>query len=226
MFLKLFSTTLVAICVISFSVNGQKQEKGNATIELEFSPLGSEPLKINSLRTRYFVNQNLALRLNLYAGGKRTTNHSTTPDSSEQLTNRTGNFDFTLRPGLEYHFDIAPRLSPYLGGEVYFGYGINRSKSESLNSNNSIMKTINSSMSSTFGLNAITGTDFYFSEKIYVGVELGFGFLFEGKGKTKIKYENQEGTSGLQNSITKGNTTTLNWGPNYQGTIRIGYCIR
>ncbi len=79
---------------------------------------------------------------------------------------------------------------------------------------------------SATGLNAISGADFYFSDKIYLGIELGFGFLLEGKGKTKTKYENQDGSSGLQNSITKGVTSNFNWGPNYQGTIRIGYCLK
>ena len=211
---------------ISIDAFAQKQEEGNMTLELEFAPLGSEPLKINSLRTRYFYQENMALRLSVYAGGKRSSTNNVTPDSSAQLVNYTGNFDFTFRPGIERHFDLAKNLSTYLGGEFFYGYNMNRTKNESLNSNNSIMTMKNITTKSSIGLNVISGADFYFSDKIYLGIELGFGFLFDGKGKTKTKYENQDGASGLQNSMTKGTTTNLNWGPNYQGTIRLGYCIR
>ncbi len=219
-------TIILFAFFISLNALAQKQEEGNVTLELEFAPLGSEPLKINSLRTRYFYKDNKALRLSVYAGGKRSSTSSMTPDSSAQLVNSTGNFDFTLRPGVEHHFDVAKKLSPYLGGEFFYGYNVNRTINESPNSSNSIMTMKNMTAKSSFGLNAISGADFYFSDKVYLGIELGFGFIFEGKGKTKTKYENQDGASGLQNSISKGTTTNINWGPNYQGTIRLGYCIK
>lgn len=204
----------------------QKQEAKNITLEMEFAPLGSEPLKINSIRGRYFINENQAIRLSVFAGGKRTVSEAMSTDSSEQLKSYTGNFDFTIRPGFEHHFDLSSKMSPYLGGELLYSYMRDFSKNESMNSNNSVMSSKNMGINSSFGLNLLSGVDYYFTEKIYAGVELGFGFLFEGKGKTKTKYENQDGNSGLQNTTTKGNSTNLNWGPNYQGTIRLGYCIK
>ena len=78
---------------------------------------------------------------------------------------------------------------------------------------------------SSFGLNVLSGTDFYFSDKIYMGIELGFGFLFTGRSVSKTKYNNQDESSNLENTVSKGNTTNINWGPNYQGTIRLGYHI-
>jgi hypothetical protein len=67
------------------------------------------------------------------------------------------------------------------------------------------------------------GTDFYATEHLYLGAEIGFGFLTEGLGKTKISYENAENASASKPSETKGNTRETNWGPNYQGTIRLGW---
>ena len=48
--MRVFLTALAFF--LSFSFFCQKQEQGNITLELEFAPLGSEPLKINSLRQK------------------------------------------------------------------------------------------------------------------------------------------------------------------------------
>jgi hypothetical protein len=225
---SLYKITLITVTVLTFipSVFSQKQEEQNITLEMEFSPLGSEPLKINSLRGRCFFKENQAFRLSVFAGGKRTATKTMTPDSSFELTATNGNFDFSIRPGFEHHFDVAEKLSPYLGGEFYYGFTQTKTSNESLNFSNEVMAMRSINTQSNIGLNVLTGTDFYFSKKIYLGVELGFGLLLEGKGKSKVRYENQDPASGLEDSNTKGNSTTLNWGPNYQGTIRLGYCIK
>ena len=50
-------------------------------------------------------------------------------------------------------------------------------------------------------------------------------FLRDGRGINLVKYKNPDDPT-LVDTKTKGNSTNLNWGPNYQGTIRIGYCIK
>jgi hypothetical protein len=222
---NLLLTTMMVVSSIQIGFS-QKQEEKNITLEMEFSPLGSEPLKINSLRARYFFKENQSFRLSVFAGGKRTSTKTMTPDSSFELTATNGNFDFSIRPGFEHHFDVAEKLSPYIGGEFYYGFTQTKTSNESLNFSNAVMSMRSITTQSNIGLNVLTGTDFYFSKKIYLGVELGFGLLLEGKGKSKVRYENQDPASGLEDSNTKGNSTTLNWGPNYQGTIRLGYCIK
>jgi hypothetical protein len=87
------------------------------------------------------------------------------------------------------------------------------------------MTTKNTNRSSKTGLNFICGTDYYFSDKIYLGVEMGFGFLREGRGLNAVKYKNPQDPT-MTDTKTKGNSTSLNWGPNYQGTIRLGFCIK
>jgi hypothetical protein len=217
---------LLSILFLNFGLIAQKQETGSITLELEFSPLGSEPLKINSLRGRYFLNETIALRTSVFAGGKRNASKSYNSDSSLTFVNTNGNFDFSIRPGIERHFDISNRLSSYVGGEFYYGYNSTRNAVQSPNSNNSVMTTYQIGGASSFGLNVLSGTDFYFSDKIYMGIELGFGFLFTGRSISKTKYNNQDESSNLENTVSKGNTTNINWGPNYQGTIRLGYHIR
>ena len=209
--------------LLSFNFFSQKQNQGNTTLELEFSPLGAEPIKINSIRARHFIKNNKALRMSIFLGGS--SNPTNTDSGNITLTNNVSNADFILRPGFEHHFSGTEKLSPFIGGEAYFGFSSNSTSSESIFNTDEIMTTINRQRNSTYGLNILAGSDFYFSEKIYVGVELGYGFLYEGAGVTKTKYKNPSSSS-LENSTTKGTTSSLNWGPNYQGTLRLGFCIK
>ena len=63
---------LLSAIMIATNLFGQKQEQENVTLELEFAPLGASPLKISSLRGRYFIDDIQAFRLSLYMGGKYT----------------------------------------------------------------------------------------------------------------------------------------------------------
>lgn len=224
--LKLLLLFVVSFISTYFFAQNQNQDTGSVTLELEFAPLGAEPLKINSLRARYFLNEALAIRTSVFMGGNRNTSKSFNSDSTLTFTNTNGAYDLAIRPGIERHFALSSRLSSYVGAEVFYGYNSSRSKNQSPNADNSVMTTSQIQASSSFGINALSGTDFYFSEKIYLGVELGFGFLYNGRTVSKTKYNNPDPSSNLESTASKGNTTSLNWGPNYQGTIRIGYHIR
>jgi len=220
LFILLFSGIVVNTAVL-----GQKQDPGNITLEMEFSPLGSEPLAINGIRARYFKSDDIALRMGLFVGGSN--NPIVTEVGDIELTSGSSSFDFTLRPGFEKHFDGTKSLSPYIGAEGLFGSSVNSSKSESLwlSDQNEVQTIRTSNSSPQFGLNILSGADIYIMDKFYLGIELGFGFLLDGAGKDRVKYKNPEDDS-MENTITKGNSSQLNWGPNYQGTLRIGYCLK
>ena len=204
-------------------VNAQKQDNGNYTIEMELAPLGSEPLKINSIRLRKFTSDNTALRLSTFIGGKRTP--SINSAGGVDLKSVSSNVDFSIRPGIEKHFDGTSKLSPYIGTELFLGLGSTNQSSESVWGSNQIMTTKTKSRTSSAGLNVVCGADYYFSDKIYLGIEMGYGFLRDGKGSNSTKYTNPSDPS-MTDLKTKGNSTNLNWGPNYQGTIRLGFCIK
>ena len=226
---------ILLICLLfSLTFFSQKQELGNITTELELAPLGSEPLKIGSLRARYFNQNNRAFRLSIYLGGSSTTTNSIGINydqlgniDSVELKSKSSNLDFILRPGYEMHLSGTEKLSPYIGGEAYFGVKSTKSKDETNwndNGDNKIMTTATKQKTPTFGINLLVGADYYITEKVYLGAEFGYGFLSEGRGKTTVEYENP--SSGQKNTEEKGNTRTFDWGPNYQGTIRIGFCIK
>jgi hypothetical protein len=214
----------IFLLAISFSSFSQKQDEGDIPIELEFSPLGANPLKISSIRSRYFLKENLAFRLGLFVGGSR--NPSFTEFNNIELVNNSKSFNFNLRPGIEKHFKGTERLSPYYGGELSFTNKKDVTTTQSLwVSNTDQIKTQkNISSNSIFGLNIFSGADFYITEKIFLGVELGFGLQYDGRGRTSLKGKNPENNSDL-NTKEIGNSSSFQWGPNYQGTIRLGYCL-
>jgi hypothetical protein len=214
-------TLLIATSLTSFS---QKQDAGDVPIELEFSPLGANPIKISSLRARYFLSEDLGLRMAMFIGGSR--KPSFTEINDIKLINSTNSFNLNFRPGIEKHFNGTNRLSPYYGSELSITYNNNVSTSQSLWLGNSeeIKTQKNTSSKSTIGLNIFSGADFYLTDKIFLGVEIGFGLLYEGRGRTSVKWKNPESNS-ESNSKEIGNTSSFQWGPNYQGTIRLGYCL-
>jgi hypothetical protein len=220
--MKHYLITILTIFTCNL-VSAQKQDNGNYTIEMELAPLGSEPLKINSIRLRKFTSDNTALRLSTFIGGKRTP--SINSAGGVDLKSVSSNVDFSIRPGIEKHFDGTSKLSPYIGTELFLGLGSTNQSSESVWGSNQIMTTKTKSRTSSAGLNVVCGADYYFSDKIYLGIEMGYGFLRDGKGSNSTKYTNPSDPS-MTDLKTKGNSTNLNWGPNYQGTIRLGFCIK
>lgn len=219
---KVFLALILA--AVSFHSNAQKQVKGDIPIELEFSPLGASPLKISNLKGRYFFKDNFAFRMGLFLGG--TSNPTYTSANDVELVSKTKAFNFSIRPGFEKHFEGTAKLSPYLGTEMSIEINTDKSSSETLWSNNTSIKTLNiNNLSSIFGVNIFTGTDFYITEKFFLGVEIGFGFQYEGRGKTSVKWTNPETPATEVDSEETGNTSSFQWGPNYQGTIRLGYCL-
>ena len=123
------------------------------------------------LRMRYFIQDNLALRLTLGRDAESVTttvpestttvidpvtgNSQTTTIPASEVTTKNSNMNFGL--AAEYHLAGTDRMSPY------FTAGFNVGK----NSRNDF---------STFGLNLGAGIDYYVAENIYVGLELGFNY--------------------------------------------------
>ena len=117
-----------------------------------------------NLRMRYFIQDNLALRLTLGrdAVSSTSTVTSTVYDSlgnatvtSSDVTTKNSIMNFGL--AAEYHLAGTDRMSPYFTGGFNFG---NDTRTEI----------------SSFGLNVGAGIDYYIAENIYVGLELGFKY--------------------------------------------------
>ena len=117
-----------------------------------------------NLRMRYFIQDNLALRLTLGrdAVSSTSTETSTVYDSTGNATTTTSevttkNSIMNLGLAAEYHLAGTDRMSPYFTAGFNVG---NDTRTEI----------------STFGLNLGAGIDYYVAENIYLGLELGFNY--------------------------------------------------
>lgn len=137
--LKIF--LLSTIFLFSFLSNAQedsqkktvKPSKGNFSFELDFLPFSSNgPINLNAFRGRYFINDKLALNVNVNFDFKKY--HDERPVSYQNalvFNTDDGKYSvFGLGTGLEYHFLNAHRISPYIG--VNIAYEIKRSKYEGI----------------------------------------------------------------------------------------------
>lgn len=206
----------------------QKQTGGEKNLEVQFAPLGGNPVSISGIRLRLFNSESTAIRIGLFIGGSSTETITQDADNDLdllELTDLDKEFSFSIRPGFEKHFAGTDRLSPYVGGEILFG--MTNTTTESMtqyddDGDPASYTTITKGGNSTFGINLVAGTDFYFADNIYLGAEIGFGFSRTKDKDNETSYV--DAPDGFDDSTsTVDNQTASSWGPNYQGTIRLGW---
>jgi len=218
---------LVAVAgLISTASYGQKFESGDKNVEVNFTPLGGSPIGINGIRLRKFTSETSAIRLNAnlsLANSKDAT--GTTTDGKTWLMDSESTFNINLRPGIEKHFAGTERLSPYIGGEVDIAFQSHSMKSEYENPGtpNAVEESTTTGQKGYFrvGVNAVTGFDFYFASKLYLGAEIGFGIGLVSNSDIKM----DDTISGYTKPDPQEQGSSLNIGPNFNGAIRLGYCF-
>lgn len=221
------------ICALALAgVTGtfaQKQTGGEKNLEVQFAPLGGSPVSISGIRLRIFNSESSAIRLGLFLGGTNTETITQDADNDLdllELIDVDKSFSFSIRPGYEKHFAGTDRLSPYVGAELLIGITSTTTESQTQytddNGDPAAYNTITKGGTSTFGLNLVAGTDFYFADNIYLGAEIGFGFSRTSDKENETTYE--DAPDGFDDSTsTVDNSKSSSWGPNFQGTIRLGW---
>lgn len=266
LFIALVATTAVG-------AQAQKFQGGEKNLEVEFNPFGGSPIGMNGVRFRMFNSESSAIRVGFNIGG---TNHNevysqqASTEGSDgavvilpELNQTHQSFNFAIRPGYEMHFAGTDRLSPYVGAELMYAMESSTMTREFHNANNADDQskpenwqtwdmTVKNG-SSTFGLNALAGVDFYFADNFYLGAEINLGFhntsykdrettagnedawKYSEAAQTDIDFYqatwNAENTAiEYQTIIGPGNpleatspTKSSGWGPNFQSTLRLGW---
>lgn len=175
------------------------------------------------LRFRYFVKDDLAIRLGASVGANNR------KENAYGINNEAGwvkqnNFGVGINLGIEKHFAGTKRLSPYVGADLMFNATSNHKWSEKANyagaydANYSF--DVKGANQTGFGVRAIMGADYYFAKNVYLGVEAGLGFMASKSGKTT--------TTNVDNGVTKTFTTesrgsTFELSPNVITGVRIGF---
>jgi opacity protein-like surface antigen len=193
-----------------------------------------------------FNSEASAIRLSVFVGGTNDQTVTAQPgtvaggdEDRPELYDTDKSFSFSLRPGYEKHFEGTDRLSPYVGGELVFSTTTTTTISEDWNGTNArpeegaVWETTTTDGSTTFGLNLVAGTDFYFADNIYLGAELGFGFAKTNEKDSETEVSDLDrfrAANGIPDDIEVEtafdpiiNGSSTSWGPNFQGTIRLGW---
>lgn len=96
-------------------------------------------------------------------------------------------FDFSLAVGYEMHFKGTKRLDPYLGAELIIG----RIGNTKINASTTIIdklgtqkiqRIIQQDGGFAFGLNVVSGFNFFLVERLSIGAEVNLGYLFSSLG--------------------------------------------
>jgi opacity protein-like surface antigen len=213
----------LALATIS-GVYAQKQTGGEKNLEVQFAPLGGNPVSISGIRFRMFNSATSAIRVGLFIGGTSEKSVVAADEDADtpELVDTDKTFDVTIRPGYEKHFAGTERLSPYIGGEILFNMHSETNIDESHNTfDDQVATATTTDGSTTFGLNVVAGTDFYFANSIYLGAEIGFGFAMTNNKDTEVEYEGYP--DGVDAPDPEPNGSSSAWGPNVNGAIRLGW---
>lgn len=198
----MFALALTAL--ISFGAQAQKQMGDEHNIEVSFTPFGSDVIDGTTIKYRNFVEDNRAFRLSLILQSTMDTyvtyqegDFSEEDPVSPQLHDFVGSSSIGIAPGYEFHFDGTDRVSPYFGIEAFFLRNNNTYEVESWGPNDvdnigQLEKNVTWSVkysqgSNAFGLNFVTGADFYFTDAMYLGFEAGLGL--SSTNVTNYEYE-------------------------------------
>ena len=252
---NLLFLALAMFCFVG--LKAQKQVGGDKILEVNVTPLGGSPVNLapGGLQIRIFTDENTCLRAGVFIGGSTdqtvTAQPNTLPEIAPaddqlnpELYDITKTFDLSIQPGIELHMDGTDKLSPYIGGVIDFGIGSTSMESESWGANDIdnladfekyvVFSFTEMDRYTRFGVFAIAGTDFYFADNIYFGVEAGFGFSSMSYGDTEFETSDQvawslQQTGGSDDNIDLPspvkNDKMSSWGPTVNGRFRFGWII-
>jgi hypothetical protein len=126
------------------------------------------------MKVRYFYKDNIVLRAQanlIYSTAKRIS-------GTKNENAATGSFALAI--GAEKHSVGAERLASYYGADVLIGFS-------NLNASNDNTKENASQTGFGIGIRAVTGFEYYFIPKVYLGTEFGFGLGLNNYGTVKTE---------------------------------------
>lgn len=207
-----------------------KAEKGEITTEFGLAGgLNNADFKLNEggaglLRGRYFVKNDLALRLGFSLGLNHDKNNIYGGATGNMVgTEKINNTNFLLNLGIEKHFAGTANLSPYVGGDLLFGISGKKQNLENTDGDVYIAdfsSEIKGPGALSFGIRGVVGADYYIAKHVYLGAEAGLGFLYSHEGETKVT-STVAGHSSSHTIKSAGNSYELN--PSVITGIRIGF---
>ena len=196
-----FSSLLLIFSSFAFTQKPSIENHYSIEGQLSYNP-ASLQLNAPSFRMRYFIKDKIATRLTVMIDNSIDRDYiNVVPGNSSSAQGHiiNKNLDMIINIGGEKHFIGTDKLSPYIGSDILIGFG--NTKRDLMNTDgiswigNYTEKSYNPR--NHVGLNIVGGTDYYFLNNFYAGLELGIGFISTstkaGKTVTQI-IENQTTT--------------------------------
>jgi outer membrane protein W len=215
-------STIVSLSTIAIC---QKPTGENPySIEGQLS-LNSTSMTFNSpsIRARYFLKDNLAVRASISLdNSSEKNNYYELPNNEGQIGYEINKIiDNSISVGVEKHLQGTSKLSPYFGADFIFGFGNETAKWNNFDGTGflSDFTAKAKNPTSSIGLNLIAGTDYYFAENFYLGFELGVGFNVKSTKAGSLEYS----TGGITTNSLSEPSSGNEFGNNFIGNIRIGW---
>jgi hypothetical protein len=226
------STLIIAILLFLGGVWAQKPTGGTVTAEvgLQGAINNIQIAPIAGARVRYFLGDNLAARIGLNLTSQSETKRDyENPDGTGGVGEEKNTyFLFGFRPGVEYHFAGGEKLSTFAGAQLILeltsakttrtnyapGVGYQANFSQTIDGRSSL-----GGKSTSFGLGLYSGFDWYFTEKVYLGIEWGLNFLRTSYGDVITKTSIAGTTTETKRAGGRAGDLLIN----SVGVLRLGY---
>ncbi|MBM3912411.1 MAG: hypothetical protein FJ350_05315 [Sphingomonadales bacterium] len=167
--------------------------------------LDGPTISIPSIRYRYFLSNDFALRSLINVSGNKTklVFYENPNFSGMEGTNDSSNVFWNVQLGLEYHLPGTSKLSPYFG--LFFHYGQGRTSEKWTNFNGLLNggqgdfeRSFTGSVEmpeTTIGIGSVAGLDFYFVDRVYAGLELYWLYKSTMLGSGKVEYQSNSSSN-------------------------------
>ncbi len=172
-------TILLLIAVaFGFTSFAQKPSEGNLLTEANFSlNEWNNEFSLPNLRFRYFLADDLALRVDLAPRGQSAENNFS--DGTNTGTQETSTSSFTMRVGAEKHWGGNDKFSPFASAALQFGSNSSTETWTDYDGTgyNSGFTAEVENAGSNLGIALGLGADYWITESFYMGTEFGWGWL-------------------------------------------------
>lgn len=182
------AVAVIAFVGTSFSQKATLDNPWSLEGVLSYSTPGGINWNAPTVRVRYFVNDNIAARVQLGLGdglgtplSESYTFYENADGTGEQGTLDINRMNWNAQIGGEYHLTGTDRMSPYFGLGINFGGGSQKQEGSNYDPGtddfdaNYISYNADGKFS-MFGASLFAGMDFYVFQNLYVGLELGIRY--------------------------------------------------
>jgi hypothetical protein len=206
---------LLSICFLSVVAFAQKPVEGDMSMTLGLTGLSALNVTTNfgnmsTLLYRYYLADDLALRVraNLTLNNFKTDFSDTTGAGEHDVTK--GHF-VGLNLGIQKNMGHSKRLEPYIAGDLTVGFGKTGITDNTTDFSDTISQEIltEPGNSTTVGVIANAGFNYYFTDHFAFGAEFGYGLLYTSTGEGETTFTSTTGNTTVTNTSHTGSSKSF-----------------